>query len=90
MKERLSRYNNVLTDLKDMISQKERGFETSLEINDQFWEDLDMHKGRIEEQMRQMEEHPKENWDAELQSSDSIYEAARTFIQKYSTRRIEE
>ncbi|WP_235297902.1 hypothetical protein [Portibacter marinus] len=80
----MEKYDILLKDMQKMISEKGRGFETSKEINDQFWEDLGVHQQRMEEQVTKMKGlKGQPEFETEVNNAESIYEAARTYIAKY-------
>lgn len=78
------KYHSLIDDLKTMISQKDKGYPTAQVLNDQFWEDLSTHRDRMMEQIGRVETSLDDQaLQAELSQADSIYEATRSYIQKY-------
>lgn len=84
MESEINRYQSLLNNLKDMVNQKDRGFNVADEMNKEFWNYLDAHTERLEEQVRNLKTTKPEKWNETLSSSNSIYEAAREWQMKYS------
>ncbi len=82
------KYNNLITDLKNMIDNKGRGYEVAQALNDELWEEVGTHRKRMEEQVNIVKSSStSEQLQREIATADSIYEATRNFISKY--RKIE-
>ena len=81
---KLKIYYSLLDEIKEMVDNKERGYEVTQSLNDEFWEELDAHKDRMEEQLEGLKNERAENLDQELKHADSVYEATRLFIRKYN------
>jgi len=77
-------YEDLMTDIKDMIDDKDRGYEEAQALNNEFWEELGTHRQRMLEQIDTMKKtQNQEEFELEAASADSIYEAARNYIDKY-------
>ena len=82
------KYNNLITDLKNMIDNKGQGYEVAQALNDELWEEVGTHRKRMEEQVNIVKSSStSEQLQREIATADSIYEATRNFISKY--RKIE-
>ena len=45
------KYNSLMTDIKNMISTRGRGYEVAQELNNEMWEELGTHRQRMQEQI---------------------------------------
>ncbi len=82
--ESITKYRVLLDRLDEMITTKGRGYRVTEEINDAFWEQIDIHRDRLSEQINHLKTDPiNQNLKEELKQADSIYEAARKYISKY-------
>ncbi len=80
----ITKYRVLLDRIDEMITTKGRGYKVAEQINDTFWEQIDMHRDRIAEQIDHLKTDPvNPNLRNELKHADSIYEAARNYIRKY-------
>ena len=70
-----------MTDLKNMLSERGRGYDVAAALNDEMWEDLGTHKERMQEQVDRFNDNSQPQID--LQQAESIYEAARTHLAKF-------
>lgn len=77
------KYKTLISELDEMIKTEGRGYNTAAEINDKFWEYLDMHKGQLEEQVNHLNNPKSEKFEESLKNSETIYEAAREWKMKY-------
>lgn len=74
--------NKLLKDLNKMLSEKERGYGVAQKLNDEFWEELGIHRKRLQEQINYNNSN-ETGLKINAMKAESIYNAAREFIAKY-------
>lgn len=81
---RTEKYYTLIDDLRKMLDGKEGGFNTAQSINNEFWEELGTHRQRMEEQIKRIDQSTNDiALQTELNHADSIYEATRSYLNKY-------
>lgn len=81
---KLKIYYSLIDDIDKMITNHERGYGVTKKLNEDFWEELDTHKERMEEQLSNVKKVKSDCIENELQKADSIYEATRLYIRKFN------
>jgi hypothetical protein len=81
---KLKIYYSLIHDIDKMIEDHERGYDVTQKLNEEFWEGLDSHKERMEEQVSNVKEMKNDHLENEIQKANSIYEATRLYIRKYN------
>lgn len=76
--------NKLIKDLDKMLSEKERGFGVAQKLNNEFWEELGIHRERLQEQIRHYNSD-ETGLKANEMKAESVYNAAREFIAKYKS-----
>ncbi len=79
----LEKYKRLLRDIRKKVRDQERGSEVARQINDSFWEELDAHDKRIEEQLKSASTMEEKPYAKDFSEAESIYEATRSFLSKY-------
>jgi len=81
---RFDKYNSLTDELSQMIDSKGKGYNVAQHMNDEFWENLGTHRGRMLEQIGKMKNSASEDqFQQELTIADNIYEATRSYLAKY-------
>ena len=79
----LEKYKRLLQDIRKKMKDQERGSEVARKINDSFWEKLDAHDKRIDEQLKNADAMEEKPYAKDFSEAESIYEATRSFLSKY-------
>lgn len=76
-------YDQLVSEMQTMIDNRGRGAVVAEALNDEFWQELEVHQKRMKEQMSRIKNVNQNDFAKEFQAADSLYEAARNFLNKY-------